>query len=195
MKKRFIIPIIFCMIITLVVSLGFVKKNNMSPEKVYLHASWANYYETFAELKAESDIIAVVEIKEVKNQYTVGDIPMTNFLTVVSEPIYGVEDSEEVVVVQTGGIINNQLFQIEDDPLMTPGEKYLIFGEKNDLGTITILGGPQGRYSYSEGKITNIFTTEINISNTRNATGSSNFLSPELNCINQDLNNVLDNLK
>ena len=159
------------------------KKDDIAPENVYMHASWSEYYEDMDDLSAESDVIAVIEVKGIQKQYLVGNIPMTNFSAVVTNPIHGVDNSEEIVIVQTGGIVDNQLIQIADDPLMKEGEQYLIFGEINDLGTITILGGPQGRYSYSNGKITNMFTAEIN----QLTIESPNFLSSNLNLVNQNM--------
>ena len=55
-----------------------------------------------------------------------------------------------------------------EDPLMANDNEYRIFGRKNELGTITILGGPQGRFSYTNGQINNLFVSVPELRNSSN---------------------------
>jgi hypothetical protein len=62
----------------------------------------------------------------------------------------------------TGKNDENGKVEIADDPLMTTGEKWLIFARLNDSGTYTILSGPFGRFSYDEKNNT---VTSLNVVN------------------------------
>ena len=159
-------------------------------ETVYMDSSWAKAYGTVSDLTSESDVVAVVRVTGVNRQYTVmSGVPMTDFDAEIITPIYGAEQDDNIVIAQTGGIQGSQKYEIRDDPLMEIGSEYLIFGRKNDLGTITILGGPQGRFCYENGKINNLF---VGTSQLRSANTVTNFLAPDINFVNTDISEIIE---
>lgn len=60
-------------------------------------------------------------------------------------------------IYMTGGIDSEGYsLQMEEDPLMKSNEEFLLFARENDDGTFTILGGPQGRFIYDNGRLTSL---------------------------------------
>lgn len=65
--------------------------------------------------------------------------------------IRAIKSNEETVKIgMMGKTIGKEKIEAEIDPLMTVGDKWLIFARLNRNGTYTILGGPYGRYLYNE---------------------------------------------
>ncbi len=115
---------------------------------VSMHASWCDYYSGIEELcKAESlDLIARVKIGDGKQEDKNG-LMMTTFAANVEELIYG--NGEDIVnIIMTGGVDHDSktIYEILDDPLMQKDDEFIIFARKNESGTYTVLGGPQGRF-------------------------------------------------
>lgn len=125
-------------------------------DKVELSASWSYNYADVADLARNSDLIALVSIQEPEKDgsYKISSIRMTQFPAAVVERYYG-EEEQEIKIVMTGGIDESEkkIYEIADDPLMKAEEEYLIFARKNEDGTYTILGGPQGRFVLEDGKV------------------------------------------
>ena len=187
-KNKFLISS-FVILLVLLLILIF---NGIKPqvETVYLNASWARSYSSINNLCSESDIVAIVKIKDVNKQYTImSGVPMTDFNVEVIIPIYGTKENDTIVITQTGQIQGNQKFEIKEDPLMNINDEYLIFGRKNELGTITILGGPQGRFSYTNGEINNLFISVPELRNSKN--NIVNFLEPGINFVNTDVSEII----
>lgn len=117
-------------------------------EKVTISVSWAHSYGSVQELTEASDLIAWVKITgERDGGDLMQSISSTVFTAKVKELIYG--DGEETVdIIMTGRVDRKEkiICEVADDPLMHKNDEYLIFARKNESGTYTILGGPQGRY-------------------------------------------------
>ena len=115
---------------------------------VSMNASWSEYYDGIEELcKAESlDLIARVKIGDGKPENRSG-IMMTVFTAEVEDLIYG-DREDSVDIIMTGWVDHDTktIYEISSDPLMKKGDEYIIFARKNESGTYTVLGGPQGRF-------------------------------------------------
>ncbi|MDR0292999.1 MAG: hypothetical protein LBH95_02460 [Oscillospiraceae bacterium] len=126
-----------------------------SGTETIMQTSWAHSYSNISELDKSSDFIGLVEIigelrfeeilpdgvaQKTEGVYT---IPLTVYSAKVLDGIVSDSDTIEIVMTGKAGEV-----QIADDPLMSAGEKWFIFAAKNDDGTCTILGGPQGRFIY-----------------------------------------------
>ena len=190
-KNKIFIAVLILLAALILIVLGVKFIGTSRLETVYMNTSWADFYENIEALCSESDIVAVVEITGVNGQYESG-VLMTNYNARLITPINGPGENEKVVIVQTGGIQGNQKFEIRDDPLMEIGDTYLIFGRKNDLGTITILGGPQGRFVYENGKVTTLFD---GLPKLRDVDGAVNFLAPALQFKNVDISEIIEKVK
>ncbi len=183
----FIILLVFILIF---IFIGIKSTSSPQLETVYLNASWAKSYSSINNLCVESDIVAIVKITGVNKQYTImSGVPMTDFNAEVIIPIYGAEENDTIIIAQTGQVQGNQKFEIREDPLMETDNEYLIFGRKNELGTITILGGPQGRFSYTNGQINNLFVSVPELRNSSN--NIVNFLEPGINFVNTDVSEII----
>ena len=117
-------------------------------EKISMHASWSYAYDGVKGLckTDELDLIARVKIGNSEQQNRNG-LLMTVFTANVKDLIYG--NAEDVVnVIMTGGIDHDSktIYEISDDPLMQKDDEFIIFAHKNESGTYTVLGGPQGRF-------------------------------------------------
>ncbi len=175
-------------IIAVVAIVGFlIVSNKEQKQTMYLEASWAEYFEDIDSLCENSDIIAIVKPTSVNKQGSSLGFPTIDFNADVVDLIYGNEELKQVVITQTGGYTDDTIYEIADDPLLEIGQKYLIFGRFNDMGTVTILGGPQGRFLYDDGKLNNLFTV---VDKNRSNNLSVNFLSSEINYINKDFSAV-----
>lgn len=116
--------------------------------KVYMQASWIYAYKGVKELCGTNDLdlIARVKISGSKQENRNGFL-MTVFTANVEELIYG--NAENTVdVIMAGGVDHESktIFEVSDDPLMQKDDEFIIFARKNESGTYTVLGGPQGRF-------------------------------------------------
>ena len=181
---------VLCMISILVVSITYYF-NSSSPKEVILQASWADYYENVQSLVDDSDFIALVEVSGPKNTFvTIGNIPLTNYEGKVITALKGCTQNEKCIIVQTGGIVDNQMFLLEDDPPLVSGEQYFIFGRFNDYDTITILGGPQGRFVCQNNTISSLNNVSLQTRYTLSTTDI--FVAPELNLKKQNLSEFIN---
>lgn len=119
-------------------------------------ASWHYNYRDIQEISEKSDAIAIVRVKEPNRIYEEQGLPFTEYNVEVVTPIYGVEKDENLIIRMTGKETDDKLIEIEDDPLMKTDEEFLIFCRQNDNGTHTILGGPQGRLEYQNGRLNSL---------------------------------------
>lgn len=117
-------------------------------EKPIFLASWIYRYSGIEELSSDCDIIAKVKVTSRRNgPKMTSQLMSTIFTAKIEDLIYG-SDEKEIDIFMTGGIDHEQkiIQEISDDPLMNIGDEFIIFADKNEDGTYTILGGPQGRF-------------------------------------------------
>ena len=121
-----------------------------------IEASWAESYDSLAQMARASDVVVGVTITGVDSLEIIAsdpadpkfDIPMTVFRVRVDEPIdSGMRTGKEILVNQTGGTHTGVHFYIEDDPMMEVGDTAVLFLEEDEAkpGTYSVLGGPTGR--------------------------------------------------
>lgn len=120
-------------------------------EKVAMPVSWTYNYKDVQELTTNSDLIAYVSITAMES-YAENGVIMTKYQAEVLDEIYG-EKARTVEIIMTGGIVDQTIHEVEDDPLMDAKEAFLIFARKNESGTYTILSGPQGRFVVTDNKV------------------------------------------
>ena len=141
--------ILSLVLVVCAVFLSSCSRSDKASNNIVLHASWVKYYENINELTDESDIIALMEIKDVASvTQDENGLYFSVFRADVLESVLGKEESIDLLL--TGAAVENIKMEIEDDPLLQIGEKWLIFAQMNDSGTYTILGGPCGRFAYNE---------------------------------------------
>ena len=127
---------------------------NINPLKTeFLSASWSYGYGSITELAKESDLVALVQIEDKAQEWSLDQIPLTDYKATIIKPIVNAKEGENILLTITGVNNINKHVEIEDDPLFEKGEEFLIFAHKNDRGTYTILGGPQGRFKYINGEL------------------------------------------
>lgn len=117
-------------------------------KRVSMHASWSYNYGSVRSLTDNSNIIAMIKITDMKDTgELMPGIMSTTYTAQVRDLIYG-NGEKEIDIFMTGGIDHDQklIREIADDPLMSVNDEFLIFARKNESGTYTILGGPQGRF-------------------------------------------------
>ncbi|BAU28940.1 hypothetical protein DFP93_103213 [Aneurinibacillus soli] len=124
---------------------------------IYADASWSYGYGNIDELIQQSDLVALVTIGEKTKEWSIGNIPKTDFEAVVKKPYINSIKGQKIYITQTAGIteLNGEKvnFELGDDPVVQPGEEYVIFARENDKGTYTILGGSQGKLKNINGKL------------------------------------------
>lgn len=122
---------------------------------VPLSASWAYRYKDVQELTSNSDIIALIKVDKLSETIE-RKVPASIYQVTVLDGIKGCRADEKLYVYMTGGKVGRELFEVESDPLMKKGQQFLIFARENEDGTCTILGGPQGRFVYRNGRLNSL---------------------------------------
>jgi len=58
-----------------------------------------------------------------------------------------------ITVHQTGGSVNSELLQLDDDPLFHVNEQAVLFLHEYALGQYYVVGGPTGRFGIQAGYV------------------------------------------
>lgn len=163
--------------------------SKLSSEKTvtYLSASWEYNYKDIEEISEASDFIALVKVDCIEDSFTDTGIPYTEFKVDIVTPIYNAEEGESVTILMTGGETKDEIIEIEDDPLLQPGDEILIFCQQNTNDTYRIISGPQGRLVYNNGEL-----NSLNIVNERVKKANS---SSNITIKNEDANELIRQVK
>ena len=146
MKKKFVYLMASIALATIVGIAGFkYAQKRDEAETQFMTASWAYSYANMEEISQDSDIIALVRVNGGKDSYEISGIPFVEFHVEVITPIYGADLGDRLSIFMADGVA--------DDPLLKEEEELLIFARQNENGTVSILGGPQGRFVYDNGKL------------------------------------------
>jgi hypothetical protein len=129
-----------------------------------MHASWATYYLDLPGLINASDVVVVGTVSEILPPQRHGQDPNDpQYLTtesvvtisdVLTNPGQEAISDSQLTVVQTGGMTDNVLYQVDDDPIFKPNETLVLFLVRNAGGTYRTAGGPSGRFEVSHGRVT-----------------------------------------
>lgn len=157
MNKKIIYTTItmVCILAIYIITSIFLSKNKSESEVTYLSASWDYNYGDVNEISNASDLIALIHVNKLSSE-KVDIIPYSFFEVEVIKPVYGCETGEKISIFMTGGKIDNRIVEIIDDPLLVSDQEFLVFTQKNDDGTYSILGGPAGRLEHKDGKLNSI---------------------------------------
>lgn len=150
MRKKAIFVISMILICSAVICFFALHK-----ETETISLSWDSYKDD-EELTKDSDLIALVKVDKVENTFVKDDLPYTTFSMHVLSPVWGTETDTAFLINMIGGEIDGRRVEVLDDPLMKPGEEYLVFCKKNTDGTYQILGGPHGRMVYMDERLTSL---------------------------------------
>ncbi len=145
------------------VMLGAVIAIGCSPssqpsQTVKISASWAVTYQDLKSLKQGSDVAVRGSISEVAN-VTQKDrgLVSTDFVFSISKVILDPGQrvkGTSLTIHQTGGIIGDTLYEVEDDPLFQVGEQLILFLHEYSPGRYYVAGGPTGRFEIHDNMVT-----------------------------------------
>lgn len=161
-------------------------------ETVYMSASWSYRYADIEELSKSSDLIALIRVNKLVD-FEEGNVPSSTFESKIIEPIHGCEKGDLIHIYMTGAIIDDTKFEIKGYPLLEKGEEFLIFTSKNDDGTYTMLGGPQGRLVYQDGKLNSLHN--VGNSNKMSTIDNLGIYEGEIDIKDEDANIIIDKIK
>lgn len=135
-----------------------VSQNQGYSQTATIDASWSVNYKDLKSLKAASTVVVEGKITAVAGETldTATHIPFTDFTLSVDKAVYdphGHVHGFRVIVHQTGGIVNNTLFQVDDDPLFQVGEQVVLFLHEYAPDMYFVVGGPTGRFEVRSGKV------------------------------------------
>ncbi|HWG25902.1 hypothetical protein [Actinospica sp.] len=151
----------------------------VAPKVVNMDASWAHYYRSMADLKAHTDVAVEGTITKATQEpgASTTSAPFTDFQFTVTADLYdpghraAASTSGTPVTLsihQTGGAVNGEVYQFDDDPLFKVGERYVLFLREYAPGHYMVAGGPTGRFSVSgSGAITPIVTDGVKFTGTQ----------------------------
>ena len=120
-------------------------------QKVTMDASWSASYNDLKSLKAASSIVIEGTIAAVASETldTATNIPYTDFTVSAHQVVHdpqGRVHGATVIVHQTGGVVDDTLYQFEDDPLFQVGEHVVLFLYEYAPGKYYVVGGPTGHF-------------------------------------------------
>jgi hypothetical protein len=122
-------------------------------------ASWAVLYHDIKSLKKNADVVIEGTITGVSSMDGKPPLVFTKFIFHINHVILDPKHlvvSDHVIVNQTGGIVGNNLYEIEDDPLFQRGEEAILFLHQYSPSLYDVIGGPSGRFRVQGGKVTTI---------------------------------------
>ena len=154
-KKIILIISFFALVSVIGASVYYTSaQSNLKKKTIYMTASWSYNFSSIEEISNESDIIALVNVNDVKESGEMSGVPYTIYNAEVIKPVYGAELGDIIPIIMTGS--EESGMEIMDDPLLKKNEKFLIFARINEDGTVTLLGGPEGRLKYKNGKLNSL---------------------------------------
>lgn len=125
-------------------------------------ASWAEHYNTVADMTAHSALVVQGTIKDNSGRHKESSVQIADstvaITKVLSDPRHLVTDatgkliSPTVVVGQTAGT-GGQTQEISDDPIFKKNEQVVLFLRVVSPGHYAVVGGPNGRLTVSNGAI------------------------------------------
>jgi hypothetical protein len=111
-------------------------------------------------LRADADLVALGEIigcpSAESHQTAVGAVYFTDFSFQIESVLYGAASQSAIVIHQTGGIVGGGTVEFMDDPLMQPGDQYVLFLREARPGLYYVLGGPQGRFVVHDERVSSL---------------------------------------
>lgn len=131
-----------------------VSQDQHYSQTVTMDASWSASYKDLKSLKAASDVVIEGSIAAIASETldTATNIPYTDFTVSAHQVVHdpqGRVHGTTVIVHQTGGVVNDTLYQFEDDPLFQVGEHVVLFLHEYAPGKYYVEGGPTGRFEVS----------------------------------------------
>lgn len=160
MKKRMLMLSGFVVLVLVCGLIIYGQKVNNKKYYSYISASWMMGYGDVESLTKDSDLIGLIQVDGVDESIG-GSIPATVYRAEVIDGILGCKKEDEIQVYMTGGEKDGVVYEVETDPLMKQGQEFLIFAQHNEDGTYTVLGGPQGRMLYENGKLNSLKNTSL----------------------------------
>jgi hypothetical protein len=156
------------LVLCLLVALSACDAGGAQTQQVhYLDASWPVLYHDFSSLKRAADLAVAGNIAGIAAQTVDQGIPYTDFTFSVSQVLYNPHHltvGSRLVIHQTGGVLNNQRFEVQDDPLFQVGEQAVLFLHQFSPGHYFVVGGPSGRFRVSNGLVAPINGEGIRLS-------------------------------
>ena len=136
--------------------------STQSPSIHHLDTSWQKTYRDIKTLKHDADVIASGTISSVKGTTTQklihkASIPFTDFTFTLKKVIWDphqIVNTSTLTIHQTGGTVNNTVFEVDDDPLFHVGEQTILVLHQFAPGQYYVIGGPTGRFEVNNGQVT-----------------------------------------
>jgi len=152
MKKKFFFVLILVIVFVSFLMIVKIKnkndrvKNENNKITVSTRHSWMIGYASIYDITKASDLIAIIQVKNTNGTDGDSNISFLTYDAEIIDSIYGCKDGDVISIYATANM--------EEDPIPEPEQEFLVFTKKNEDGTYTILGGPQGRMKYQDGKLT-----------------------------------------
>jgi hypothetical protein len=130
-----------------------------TPRLVEMGASWAEYYNTMADLKAHGDIAVLGTVSSISPAAVPAQGgPVYQMVTLAAERTLWTRSQTtakpaSVTFEQTGGTFQGVTYQIEDDPLFHVGDRAVLFFTEYSPGKYRVTGGPTGRFAIVGGHV------------------------------------------
>lgn len=159
MRKSIILSILIGAIVFSVTAINMFHENSESKAtQVFLSGSTANVYNSAQELYNGADIVAIGTFDSVSNTGVLSKtvIPFTDFSFIPEKVLKGSIDGNNILVHQIGGVTEQGIVDLDEDPLYSVGEKALLFLKKGADGKCFTVGAYQGRFPIKDNLISSV---------------------------------------
>lgn len=123
-----------------------------------IHVDWEYICEDIEEMTGTSDLIALIQVDSLSEQ-SAGSTSV--FDVTVKEAVYGCEAEQIIQITMQGGRAKYAMCIVPEDPLMEPGQEFLIFANKREDDTYSIINGQYGRFLYEDGLLNALQYTDL----------------------------------
>ncbi|BFH18117.1 hypothetical protein WJ0W_004957 [Paenibacillus melissococcoides] len=156
LKNRFILfftGLLFIFLLAFSIGQGI---NASSLKEIKLSGDVVHQYESINELFSKSEVVAEVEVDAVKSTLY-GGVVFSLAKANVKNVQKGLIPNNNLTILETGGIYNNQRYIFEENPSFVNGERAIVFLKKYkgpiDNDAYVILGAYQGKFKLQGSKV------------------------------------------
>jgi hypothetical protein len=156
-----------------------VASTPVAPRLVRMGASWAEYFDSMADLKAHADLAVVGTVSSIAPAVQPAQGPVFQMVTISVERAPWTRSATSAVpgsvtFEQTGGTYDGVTFEVDDDPLFQAGDRVIMFFTEYSPGKYRVTGGPTGRFTIAGGRVVPMVPDGLNVGP---GTGESAFVA------------------
>jgi hypothetical protein len=139
-------------------------------QTVTMHASWAQYYTSFKDLKSHADFAVSGSITQIGAAVQPGDGSMvySDVTLTVHKVLWNEHPQKSVPSIvhfhENGGTYNGKTYILDDDPMYQTGQQVVLFFTEYSSGQYRVTGGPTGRFLVENNQVKPVVPNGVQLS-------------------------------